>query len=442
MPDTKARLTPIYFKSGAADDFRQQIQTLQQLLTDDATFLEPVKLGDPLPECEAVIFPQLLGDAFQQVELLRAIEKPRLIITSEFGTMSMWDWELIDYLRNEGVATIAPYQLEQTRLVCRALATRRSLCEATFLVFQDDPGEGAQAAIFKRFYWWETECTERLKQKFGVNVRQSSYRELAARAMAISDEQADAAGRSRQIASGSLPQLAIRSALKLYLALKEQVDATPNVSAVGINCLNESHFSDTTPCLAWDWLFEERHLIWGCEADTVAMVTKAILYGALRAPVMMTNLYPFLMGEAALKHERIDAFPQVSGNPDNHVLVAHCGYMGVIPRAFSTRWSLEPKVLAIVNDNAAVIDADLPIGQITLAKLHASMDRMTVSEGTLKGYAKFPGSDCLNGGIIEIADGPRLMRNLASHHYILLVGHHAEAIRWIGSIFGFEVDRI
>ena len=65
------------------------------------------------------------------------------------------------------------------------------------------------------------------------------------------------------------------SALKLYLALRDDVDAEHAVLAAGINCLNESAFSDTTPCLAWDLLHRERGLMWGCEGDVVSMLAAA-----------------------------------------------------------------------------------------------------------------------------------------------------------------------
>ena len=106
--------------------------------------------------------------------------------------------------------------------------------------------------------------------------------------------------------------------------------------AAGINCLNESAFSNTTPCLAWSLLYQERDLIWGCEGDTVSMLTKFILHRSLRVPIVMTNLYPFLMGQAALEHERIPAFPEVD-EPDDYVLAAHCGYLGVVPQAVRGR---------------------------------------------------------------------------------------------------------
>jgi hypothetical protein len=116
--------------------------------------------------------------------------------------------------------------------------------------------------------------------------------------------------------------------------------------------------------------------------------------------------------------------------------------MGVIPEPFATEWTLREKVLAIVDEDASVIDARLPIGPITLAKLHPSMDKMTVAEGTLTGYAQFPGSDCRNGGVIKIRDGHGLMDSLASHHYLLLVGHHSVNIKFLGKVFGFETEEI
>ena len=69
----KARLIPIYFDPGRDDDFDTQLGFLKNLLIDFADFLEPVALGQPLPEAEAVVFPQLLGEAYRQVAAFQAI---------------------------------------------------------------------------------------------------------------------------------------------------------------------------------------------------------------------------------------------------------------------------------------------------------------------------------------------------------------------------------
>jgi hypothetical protein len=438
----KAQLVPLYFDPGRDDDFDKMLAALRTLLAEHAEFLEPVPLGGRIPEADGVIFPQLLGEAYRQAAAFRDLRVPILLVTSEFGTLSMWDWEIAEYLRSSGVPTIGPYNLDQTKKVCAALAVKRQLRTTKFLVYQDDPGEGFQAPIFKRFYWWEDECSQRLADKFGITVVKKSFRDLGAAAKAIPDGQADDTWQRWRLPTAGLTEHAVRSAVKVYLAVKRDLDADSSIRAVGINCLNESHFSDSTPCLAWNMLYQERGILWGCEADTLSMATKYILHKSLGAPIMMTNLYPFLLGNAALKHERIESFPPVESEPENHVLVAHCGYMGVIPTGFATDWKLRSKVLAIVDENAVAIDARLPVGNATLAKLHPAMDKLTVAEGQLKGYAQFPGSHCLNGGIIKVRDGHRLMSSLASHHYLLLVGHHRADIQFVGKVFGLNVEEI
>ena len=440
----KARLIPVYFEPGRDADFDRQVEALKALLSDRAELLPAVPLGSPLGDADAVVFPQLLGQAYRRLADFKRIDRPILVVTSEFGTLSMWDWEIIDYLRSEGLQTLAPYTLAQARNICSALAVKRELREAKFLVFQDNPGEGAQAGIFKRFYWWEEECTQRITRKFGVKIVRESFKALAEEARGVSDGQVQEAfpSKKQRFPIEGLSDRSLHGAIRLYVALRRRLDADPSIRGVGINCLNESHFCDSTPCLAFAMLFEERGILWGCEADTVSMLTEYVLGRSLGAPAMVTNLYPFLLGQAALKHERIDRFPDVEGDPANYLLVAHCGYMGLMPPSFATQWALRPKVLAIVDPNAVAIDALFPAGKITLAKLHARMDRLTVAAGELTGYARYPDSDCRVGGVVRVGDGHRLMSSLASHHYLLMSGHHRPDIENLGKVFGLAIDQL
>ncbi len=70
----KALLVPVYFKSGRDDEFNTQLDRLKSLLAEEADILEPVALGSDLPEADAVVFPQLLGDAFKQISALKHIK--------------------------------------------------------------------------------------------------------------------------------------------------------------------------------------------------------------------------------------------------------------------------------------------------------------------------------------------------------------------------------
>lgn len=438
----KARIVPLYFP-GRDDEFDTQVANLKTLLADEADILEPVALGEALPDCDAVLFPQVLGDAYRQVDDLRAIEVPILFVTSEFGTVSMWDWEIASFLRTKGIETIAPYSLDQTKMVCRALGVKRDLHQSKFLVFQDNPGEGFQASIFKRFYWWENEAVQRMIEKFGITIEKKSYKQFGEEAATISDVEADAvwADWKDRMQFVGLTDRARRSALKTYILLKRHIEADPTIKSVGINCLNESHYSDTTPCIAWNMLFEEKELLWGCEGDIVTMLTEYILYESLRVPIMMTNMYPFLMGQAALKHERIPYFPETE-EPENHILAAHCGYLGVLPQSMSTSWEARPKVLAIVDENAHALNARMAEGPMTLAKFNAGFESMSVIQGELAGYAQYEDSDCLNGAVLKVPDGHKLVREISSHHYLLMTGHNAPDIELLARIFDFEVEQM
>jgi hypothetical protein len=433
----KALLAPVYFKSRMDDDYRKQLARLRELLREEAQILDPLPLGARLPAADAVVFPQLLGDAFKQIEQLKKIRIPFLALTSEFGTVNMWDWEIVSFLQTEGLTTFAPYNLELTRKLCRSLAVKRELSSTRFLVYQDNPGEGMQAEIFKRFYWWEERCAGLMKRRFGVTVVKKSFKAMAAQAKEVPDAEAETAWKSWNWPTEAVSPRALNSALKIYLTVKKDVEADPDIRGVGINCLNESFYSDTTPCLAWNLLFEEKGLLWACEADTMSLLSKVLIHRALDAPIMMSNIYPFLMGLAALKHERIDAFPEVQ-DPENYLLIVHCGYFGIVPRRFSTEWTLRPKVLKIVDDNATAIDARLATGPITLSKLDPTMTRLQVIEGTLEGYVQYPGSDCRNGALIHVQNGHRLMESFYSHHNLLIPGHRGVELKLMARALGLQ----
>ena len=438
----KAKLVPIYFKTADDPDFSAQLKKLHELLAEEAEILEPVLLGAKLPETDGVIFPQMLGEAYRVLDKIKNLPQPLLIVTSEFGTVSMWDWEINSFLSAKGINVIGPTNLEKTKQVCRAFALKRQLKQSKLLAYWDKPasGGGNQDDIFKRFYWWEPECINAIEAKYGVKVIVKSFKQLAQDANAISDEAALKVWEQRKDSTpiGKITQRSVLSAVKTYMAVKRDLDQDPDIIAVGINCLNESMFSDTTPCLAWNFLYEDQRMVWGCEADLVSMLTKILIGKTIGVPFMMTNLYPFVMGNAALKHEHIPNFPEVEGVPENYILAAHCGYLGVVPQSFSTEWMLKEKVLAIVHDNATAIDARLPEGDITLVKLMPPFDRWSIVEGDLPKYAGFENSHCLNGAVIRVPNGKKLVDDLVSHHYIITTGHNLNELQMVSKVFDLE----
>lgn len=423
------RLLPVYLEETPSATFHRILEHVTALTVGQAEWLPPAHISQaPAIESSAIVVPDFSGRVYRLANEFQAIaHRPIILATSEHGTVFMWDWEGRDWLRKKGIPTLAPTSAQELSDMLRALAVKEAMPRSTMLAYWDDLGAGQQPDIFKRFYWWEDECSDTMTEQFGITIQKRSFRELVARADAIGearlqDEMARVESLGLPIRS-ELARKARADALRLKLALDDELDETPGVIAAGINCLNESATSVTTPCLAWNLLYEERGLIWGCEADLTSMITEYLVNKTLNAPLMMTNLYPFLMGGAALDHERIPHFPAVPDEPENYILAAHCGFFGLMPPSMSRRWVLNPPVLAIVNENAHMVDAELETGDLTLVKIAPSMDHLAVTVGELVRYEQYENSDCLNGGLIKVPNGPRFVENLPSHHYILAQGN-------------------
>jgi len=435
----KAKLIPLYFKSEPDEEFNQHLNILKELFSEEADWFNPIQLGKKLPEADAVIFPQILGEAYRKIDDFYTIKLPILVVTSEFGTVSMWDWEIVSFLKTKGFQVYAPYSIEMTQKLLKCLALKREMKSSKFLIYQENPGEGMQASIFKRFYWWENECTELINQKFGVEILRKSLKQLAEKVENIPEEEVAKAKNNLRIPMENVSDRALQNALKLYLAVQKEIEGDVTIKGIGTNCLNESYYFNTTPCLAWDLLFQEKGIMWACEADTLSLITQHILYNILGTPIMMSNVYPFLMGMAALKHEKIDSFPEIQ-DPDDHLLIAHCGYFGFIPRSFSHEWKLKPKVLEIVHEDSTAIDARFPEGKVTLAKIDPSLSSLLIVEGYLEKYVQYPGSDCRNGALIRVPNGHLFMNKLYSHHNCILIGHHRAELEVFAPILDLGID--
>lgn len=441
----KAKLVPLYFEDAnerERKEFQEQLIRLRDYYQDVAEFLKPVCVGEKIPKADAIVFPQLIFSAYRQSEEIKQYQKPVIAFTSRFGTVEMWDWEIVTFLRGKDITVYSPYNIDLGKVVIRSLAVKSEMENgAKFLMFQDTPGEGMQANIFKRFYWWEAECAKKMEETFGVQIIYRSYAELGKRAKEIPDEKAKKTFGEWNVDQEGVCQNACLGAAKLYLAVKEVIEEIGEVKGVGANCLNESFYSDSTPCLAFNMLFEKDDIIWACEGDIMTLLSTYILYRSLEAPIMMTNLYPFLVGMAALAHEKIKEFPDVKDS-DNCALGVHCGYFGFAPRAFCDRWKMRPKVLEIVDDNAIVIDCEFPKGSVVLAKIYPDFKKISVIEAEIEDYVNYPGSDCRNGAIIRYHDGEKVMEELCSHHTLIITGKQKARLLQIAKTFDWEVKAI
>ncbi|NLV37035.1 MAG: hypothetical protein GXY17_10235, partial [Clostridiaceae bacterium] len=278
----KVRLVPLYFAEAndrERQEFADQMVRLKESYGDVAEFLPEVCVGDPIQDADAILFPQLIFAAFRHNDELTGYGLPMVVLTSRFGTVEMWDWEIVTYLRDLGCTVFSPYSIDMAKAVLRAIAVKRTLNGAKFLMFQDSPGEGMQANIFKRFYWWEEESTQKMEETFGCKLIYRSWKETGERAKQISDEEARRVSADWDINQEGVSEMAYLRAVKIYIAVKEVIEEIGgDVAGVGANCLNESFNCDTTPCLAWNMLFERDNIVFACEGDTLTMLSTYIIY--------------------------------------------------------------------------------------------------------------------------------------------------------------------
>ncbi|MBP3370980.1 MAG: hypothetical protein J6L88_00465 [Clostridia bacterium] len=436
----KAKVVPLRFteiNERELGEYNVQLEKLNEIYGDVAEFLDTVIVGQDIPACDAIVFPQLIGAGYHYMETLQKYDKPMVVITSQFGTVDMWDWELVTYMRDHGLNVFSPYNIDLGKTVFRAIAVKEQLKGSKFLMFQDDPGEGMQAYIFKRFYWWEDECTRRMEEFFGTTLIYKSWKEVNARAAGIDEAAALAEFETWDVPCEGITQENKVLVAQLYLAIKETIDELGGVDGIGANCLNESMYSKTTPCLIWNMLFEKYGIVWCCEGDTLTLLSTYVLYHSLHCPIMMTNIYPFLVGKAAIYHEKIDDFPEVD-EPENYALGVHCGYAGFAPRAFCPKWKMVPKVLEIVDEKAYMIDCEMAMGDMTLAKINPSFDCVTIIPGKIEKYVQFPGTDARNASLLHYKQGEMVMEQLPSHHQMILTGKQKAGILQIAKVFGWE----
>lgn len=423
-------LVPLHPGPEPTLSFNGRFVRARERLGPRARWLPPQPADRPLPPAaEAAFVPEVDLGVLEAAEHLGASGLPAMVATSADIALEPWDLEVRDTLRRRGVRVIAPLDGEEAETACRALALRSRLRHGLLVTWADEPERP------RRFAWWDAPAVDLLRDRFGVRVERRSLDALRSRAEAVDERRALA-----HAPPGLPPDLALDAA-RLHLALRDELDELgDDVLAGGIDCLAPSAHAGATPCHAWARLFEERGILWGCEADLLSMATELLVHHVLDTPVVMTNVYPFLLGQQVLDHLRLSRFPDVD-RPRDHVLAAHCGYLGVLPVAHATGpWELRPAVIAMAGPKGHAIDAELPVGTVTIAKLSTTSDALMTTSAELTGYAGEPESDCRNGAVLRVADGDRFTDRLPSHHVVLASGDGRRGLEIAGQAFGLPIE--
>ena len=55
---------------------------------------------------------------------------------------------------------------------------------------------------------------------------------------------------------------------------------------------------------------------------------------------------------------------------------------------------------------------------------------------------QYPGSDCRNGALLKVKDGPAVMKAFYSHHYCLLTGKHVVDIENVARVMEMSTEAL
>jgi hypothetical protein len=89
-----------------------------------------------------------------------------------------------------------------------------------------------------------------------------------------------------------------------------------------------------------------------------------------------------------------------------------------------------------------MVDCELPVGDMVLAKINPSFDRITVIPGEIEKFVQFPNTDSLNATLLHYQKGEKVMEELPSHHQMIIVGKQKAKIIQIAKVFGWKCEVI
>ena len=97
----KARLVPLYFDPGRDERFRQDARRPPYAAGRARGVPRTRAAGRPAARSRRRDLPAAAGRSLPAGGRLSRHRVPILLVTSEFGTLSMWDWEIAEYLRSQ-----------------------------------------------------------------------------------------------------------------------------------------------------------------------------------------------------------------------------------------------------------------------------------------------------------------------------------------------------
>ncbi|MEB3764765.1 MAG: hypothetical protein GSR77_01160 [Desulfurococcales archaeon] len=217
--------------------------------------------------------------------------------------------------------------------------------------------------------------------------------------------------RFQALASDRKVSESIRSAVRLYLAIKKLIEEY-NLDAATINCFAIAERLKVTPCLAVALLNSEG-IILGCEGDVPALLT------------VMANY--FITGKPSF----IGNTSMITGN---ELVISHC----TIPLAMASSYKLTTH---FETGLGVSVSGRLPMGRnVVVSKLDPRKRALLVLDGKIRDSVPRYTRLCRTQLTIEFnRDIEDIIDAGVGNHLVVTLGTHSAPLRDLGRILGWKI---
>ena len=324
--------------------------------------------------------------------------------------------DIVAYLRQRGREAYAPFDYEDLNKLIKYLKVRKAIKSSRVLVVSsmELPSFSAISSAYD---------LDEMRVKLGVDSVLVSSEQLfdEYEVVGLSNEVKELTDKLVSDASRvEVDRANVEKSIQLYIAIKRLMEKC-EANAVTINCAEPIFFKHkVTPCLAFS-LLKDEGIPASCEADLSALLAMMMLMWLTDKPAFMGNLW-------------------LHNKERNLVRFSH----DVPPlkvKGFKER-ELPYEVFDFHGQNyGTTLYVHVELNEpVTFARVHASLDKMLVSTGTV--VESHEGIACRQTLDIRVEDARELMKRVANygHHFSLVYGDYSSDLEELGEILGLSIE--
>jgi len=376
----------------------------------------------------------ILGDAPREIML--QLPSPIILWDHRGYRFSLMTWDLITYLRANGMEIYNSFSPDDVNELVVALGCKTYLQKSRILMFGDINSTGALASQ------WDF---DRIRGKFGVEVVPTGNDELVDAAASISDNDARSVlGEWKQNYIDKIVEPSEEDVLetaRLYLGYKKLLEEK-GANAIANRCVfgfkkgtppeeqitggNLIHFP--TPCMA-EAVLKIEGIACACESDLNVLLTMMIMSYISKQPLGMGNVCVYNQdrffakaGVGMTVEDEIEDYHQSLN--ENLLRFAHCSGMGGITSDIADGKYILRDLFG--RGEGVTLWADVRTDQeVTLARLSVGLDEMQLVSGRIIDVTKNEEiAGFKNSAKIAINNTKDFLRNAYSHHYVMASGRY------------------